>query len=85
MRREEREGTISKAEVTNERERRERRMEKGARREERVAERDRVFVFVVVVVRNGLAFRENEVLRCSEDEGRRRDESTTEWTGSREE
>lgn len=85
MRREEREGTISKAEVTNERERRERRMEKGARREERVAERDRVFVFVVVVVRNGLAFRENEVLRCGEDEGRGHDESTTEWTGSREE
>lgn len=71
--------------MTNERERRERRMEKGARREERVTERDRVFVFVVVVVRNGLAFRENEVLRCGEDEGRRRDESTTEWTGSREE
>lgn len=71
--------------MTNERERRERRMEKGARREERVAERDRVFVVVVVVVRNGLAFRENEVLRCGEDEGRRRDESTTEWTGSREE
>lgn len=42
---------IQAAEVTNERERRERRMEKGARREERVAERDRVFV-VVVVVRN---------------------------------
>lgn len=81
MRREEREGTISKAEVTNERERRERRMEKGARREERVAERDRVFVVVVVVVRNGLAFRENEVLRCGEDEGRRRDESTTGMDG----
>lgn len=73
---EKRRGTISKAEVTNERERRERRMEKGARREERVAERDRVLVFVVVV-RNGLAFRENEVLRCGEDEGRRRDESAT--------
>lgn len=58
-------------------------MEKGARREERVAERDRVFVFVVVV-RNGLAFRENEVLRCGEDEGRGRDESATEWRRDRE-
>lgn len=48
-------------------------MEKGARREERVAGRDRVFVFVVVV-RNGLAFRENEVLRC---DVRMKDEDAT--------
>lgn len=44
-----------------------------------VAERDRI---VVLVVRNGLAFRENEVVGCGGNEGRRRDESTT---GSREE